>query len=142
MASDMIANYRRWLIFVYLIAWCLLLTLPLGAQEKEGLNPESLPTILAEAAASLEKELAAGKAEADTLQQQVKQTQANLQKLQAQVATLKASMAVGRLQLKRAQEALASFTAREAEVAPQIAQKNWRGRQPPASPVSIALNKR
>ncbi len=118
----MIANYRRWLIFVYLIAWCLLLTLPLGAQEQEGLDPDSLPKILAQAAASLEKELAAGKAEADTLQQQVKQTQANLQKLQAQVATLKASLAVGGLQLKRAQEALASFTAREAEVAPQIAQ--------------------
>lgn len=104
----------------FLVAWCLLLVMPSMAQEKRSLEPKSLPRILAEGAGSLEKDIAASKAEADAAQQRVKQAEKDLQNLGAQIATLKASQAAGELQIKQAQEALEGFSQQEGQVAAQI----------------------
>jgi small-conductance mechanosensitive channel len=111
---------QGFLFILSLMAWCLLLAIPLVAQEKKGLDPESLPQVLAEGAVSLEKVIAAGKADAEALQQKVKQAKVNLYNLRAQIATLKASQAAGELQLDQAQKALESFLKREGQVAGQI----------------------
>ncbi len=112
---------RLILIFpLFLVAWSILLSFPAMAQEKNALAPESLSKVLAEGAATLEKDIDAAKVEAVAVQQQVKQAEESLQKLRAQVANLKASQAVGELQLNQAQEALAGFSQRESQVTGQL----------------------
>jgi potassium-dependent mechanosensitive channel len=100
-------------------SWCLWATAP-AAQEDKTPAPESLAKVLAEGAATLEKDIAAVKAEADATQLRLKQAEESLQQLRTQVANLKASQTVGELQLKAAQEALADFSQREERVAAQI----------------------
>jgi potassium-dependent mechanosensitive channel len=118
-----ISRRKPWFLLIFWItlmaSWCLLAA-PLAAQENKALAPESLSRVLAEGAATLEKDIAAVKAEANATQQQVKQAEENLQQLRTQVANLKASQAVGDLQLKVAQEALAGFSQREGQVAAQF----------------------
>lgn len=112
---------RPLLIFGALAAWCLLLAAAPGAQEQSGLAPEALAQILAEGAASLEKELMPLKAGADTTQQQALQAEENLQKFRAQVATLRASLAVKELPVKQAQEILGNLAARDKALAAENA---------------------
>jgi potassium-dependent mechanosensitive channel len=103
-----------------LLAWCLVLAGPLGAQEKTSLDPETMLEALTAGAASLEKGIAEAKADADKVQQKVEKKETSLQNLWARIATLKASQAAGDLQLNRAQEILASFSDRQEEVAARI----------------------
>ncbi len=103
-----------------LTAWCLVLAGPLGAQEKGGLEPETLLKVLTEGAASLEKGIAKARADAEAVQQKVEQSEADLQNLRVRIATLKASQAAGELQLSRAQEELQSLADRQEEVADRI----------------------
>lgn len=105
--------------FTLMVSWCLGATPP-AAQEHKTPAPQSLDKVLAEGAATLEKDIAAVKAEADATQLRLKQAEESLQQLRTQVANLKASQAVGELQLKAAQEALADFSQREERVAGQI----------------------
>ncbi len=112
---------NRYLSLVFcLVAWCLLLSLPSAAQGKKNLAPKSLPKVLAEGADNLKKDIAAGKAVADAVQQQVKQAETDVQNLGAQIATLKACQAAGELQVKQAQEALDSFSQQDGLVTAQI----------------------
>ncbi|MGQ9688062.1 MAG: mechanosensitive ion channel domain-containing protein [Desulfobaccales bacterium] len=83
-------------------------------------TPEFLARLLAEGAANLEKEIAALKAEAEAAAQQHQQAKESLQLLRAQVANLKASQAVGELQLHQAQEALAGFSDQDSRLAARI----------------------
>jgi potassium efflux system protein len=108
------------ILYIFLAAWCLFLAIPLGAQEKNSQDPEALLKVLTEGAASLEREIAAGKADADALKQKVKQEEVSLQNLRARIATLKATLAAGELQLKQTQGALESFSEREEQVAAQL----------------------
>uniref|UniRef100_A0A7C3YX45 Mechanosensitive ion channel n=1 Tax=Desulfobacca acetoxidans TaxID=60893 RepID=A0A7C3YX45_9BACT len=118
----MVMRWRRLFLISSAAALGLLFSLTVAAQESKTLAPESLPKVLAEGAKVLEKDIAAGKAEAEALQQQIKQAEGSLQNLGAQIATLKASQGAGELQLKQAQEALETFTRREAAVAAKIKQ--------------------
>jgi potassium efflux system protein len=113
-------HHRQFFILLSLVAWCLLLTIPLRAQEKNSLDPEALLKVLTEGAGSLEREIATGKADADAVEQRVKQEEVNLQNLRARIATLKASLAAGQLQLKQTQGALKSFSEREVQIAAQL----------------------
>ena len=105
---------------VFLVAWHFFLAIPLGAQEKSGPAPEDLLKVLREGAASLEKDIAAGRTEAEAVQQQVQQAEERLQNLRAQIATLKASLAAGELQLEPAQEAVKGFSEQEERVESQL----------------------
>jgi small-conductance mechanosensitive channel len=113
-------NIRRRLVPLFLLlAWCLLVaTAP--AQEKQEFDPRSLPKVLKEGADSLEKDIAAGKAGAEALQQLVKQADTDLQNLGTRMAALKASQAAGELQIKQAQEAVDSLAQRASQVEAQI----------------------
>jgi potassium-dependent mechanosensitive channel len=108
------------MLSVFLLAWCLVLAGPLKAQEKPGPDPGALLKVLTEGAASLEKDIAAGKAEADAVQQRAEQADAGVQSLRARIAALKASQAAGELQLDEAQETLESFAKREKQVAARL----------------------
>ncbi len=110
---------RSFLLIFIILAWSLLVS-QTAAQDKKSLDPKSLPKVLAEGAASLEKDIAAGKAEAEAVQQQVKEADKALQNLRGQIATLKAAQAAGELQLKQAQEALEGFSQREGQANAQI----------------------
>ncbi len=105
--------------FTLMVSWCLGATPP-AAQEHKTPAPQSLDKVLAEGAATLEKDIAAVKAEADATQLRLKQAEESLQQLRTQVANLKASQTVGELQLKAAQEVLADFSQREERVVGQI----------------------
>ena len=93
------------ILYLFLVAWCLVLASPLGAQENNNPDPEALLKVLVEGAASLERDIATGKTDAEALEQRVKQEEVNLHNLRARIATLKATLAAGELQLKQAQEA-------------------------------------
>jgi small-conductance mechanosensitive channel len=108
------------ILSLFLVVWCLVLAIPLGAQENNSQNPETLLKVLTEGAASLERDIAKGKADADAVEQRVKQETVNLQNLRARIATFKASLAAGELQLKQAQGALESFPEREGQIAAQL----------------------
>jgi potassium efflux system protein len=118
--SFMTKRSRSFLIVSILVALSLLLSLPSLAQEKKNLEPKSLAPVLTEGADNLEKDIATGKADAEALQKQIKQAETETQNLGAQIATLKACQAAGELQIKQAQEALASFSERQAHVEAQI----------------------
>jgi potassium efflux system protein len=120
MQPFMTARSRYFLIISVLVAWCLLISLPSGAQEKKITESKSLSTVLAEGANSLEKDIAAGKTDAEALQKQTKQAETQMQNLGAQIATLKACQAAGELQIKQSQEALDQFSQRHAQVEAQI----------------------
>ena len=107
-------------VLLLLVFFGLLLIGPGAAQEKKEFDPRSLPKVLKEGADSLEKDIPSGKADAEAVQQMVKQAEVDLQNLGTQIATLKASQAAGELQLKQAQEALDSFSQRQGQVAAQI----------------------
>ncbi len=102
-----------------MVFWCLGTTLAAAQKDKTPLSP-SLDQVLAEGAATLEKDIAAVRSKAEATQLRLKQAQESLQQLRTQVANLKALQAVGELQLKAAQEALADFSQREDRVAAQI----------------------
>ncbi len=108
------------ILYLFLVAWCLVLASPLGAQENNSPDPEALLKVLVGGAASLERDIATGKTDAEALQQRVKQEEVNLHNLRARIATLKATLAAGELQLKQAQEALESFSERDKQVAAQL----------------------
>ena len=93
---------------------------PAPGQEKKEFDLKSLPKVLKDGADSLEKDIPAGKADTEALQQLVKQAEKDLQDLGNQIATLKASQAAGELQVKQAQEALDGFSQRQGQVAAQI----------------------
>ena len=116
-------HHRRWsglAVLVLLMAWCLLVAAPAPGQEKKEFDVKSLPKVLKDGADSLEKDIPAGKADTEALQQLVKQAEKDLQDLGNQIATLKASQAAGELQVKQAQEALDGFAQRQGQVASQI----------------------
>ena len=116
-------HHRRWsglAVLILLMAWGLLLAAPAPGQEKKEFNVKSLPKVLKDGADSLEKDIPAGKADTEALQQSVKQAEKDLQDLGNQIATLKASQAAGELQIKQAQDALDGFSQREGQVAAQI----------------------
>ena len=116
-------HHRRWsglAVLVLLMAWCLLVAAPAPGQEKKEFDVKSLPKVLKDGADSLEKDIPAGKADTEALQQLVKQAEKDLQDLGNQIATLKASQAAGELQVKQAQEALDGFSQRQGQVAAQI----------------------
>jgi len=111
---------RSFLIISVLAAWCLFFSLSVWAQEKKNLEPKSLSMVLVEGADSLEKDIATGKADAEALQQQLKQAETETQNLGAQIATLKAWQASGELSIKQAQEALDGFAKRQAQLEARI----------------------
>jgi potassium efflux system protein len=120
MSPFMIRRSRcLWLISI-LVAWCLLFSLPSAAQEKRNLAPKSLPKVMAEGAENLGKDIAAGKADAEAAQQQVRQAEKDVQDLGAQIATLKATQGAGELQIKQAQEALDGFSQQDEKLTAQI----------------------
>jgi potassium efflux system protein len=120
MSPFMTRRSRCYLLLTVLVAWCLLFSLPSAAQEKRNPSSKSLLKVLAEGADSLEKDIAAGKADAEVLQQQVKQAEKDMQNLGAQIATLKAGQASGELQIKQAQEVLDGFSQQDGQVTAQI----------------------
>lgn len=105
---------------LYLVVWCLVFAGPLGAQEKNSLSPQALLKVLTEGAARLEEDIAAAKADVDTVRQKLEQTETDSQHLQARIAALKASQAAGELQFKKAQEALEGLSKWENQVAGRI----------------------
>jgi potassium efflux system protein len=118
---------RYFLIVSVLVALSLLLSLPSLAQKKKNLEPKSFLKVLVEGADSLEKDIAADKADNEALQKQGKQAETEVQDLDGQIATLKACQAAGELQLKQAQEALDGFSQRQAQVEAQI--KDLQGKR-------------
>lgn len=102
-----------------MVSWWLMAA-PAAAQENKAPAPDSLIKVLEEGATTLEKDIAAVKAQADATQQEIKKAEESLQQLRTQVANLKASQAVGELQLNQAQEALAGFSQREGQAAAQL----------------------
>jgi len=115
---------RRFGLFlcVFLVLWCFFLAVPLGAQQKNGPNPEDLLKVLREGAVSLEKDIASEKAEANEVKEQVEQAEESLQNLRSQIAALRAAQAAGELQSEKAREALDSFSEREEQVASHLSQ--------------------
>jgi hypothetical protein len=139
MQSFMTARSRCFLLISILVAWGLLFSLPSAAQEKKNLETKSLSTVLVEGADSLEKDIAAGKADAEVLQQQIKKAETETQNLGAQIATLKARQASGELQIKQAQEVLDRFSQQDAQVEAQILTLNQQFSQAGTKPPDIWL---
>lgn len=104
----------------FLLAWCLVLAGPLGAQEKNGLDAQAMLEVLTAGTASLEKDIAEAEVDAEAVQKKIAEEETSLQNLRARMATLKASQAAGELQLNRAQEILDSFSERREQAAARL----------------------
>jgi len=109
---------RAFWVFVLVAFGAICPPLAPEAKEKVEIVPESLPKILREGAASLEQEISALKNRLEMAQQDVKDTDKELLQLRAQVATLKASLAVRELNLKQTQEAQETLTSK-AQILPE-----------------------
>ncbi|MEJ2070104.1 MAG: hypothetical protein P8X58_06800, partial [Syntrophobacterales bacterium] len=103
-----------------LVAWCLVLAGPVGAQETNSLSSKAMLEVLTTGAVHLEKGIAKARANANQVQREIEQAEASLQNLHARIATLKASQAAGELELNRAQEILDSFSDLQEQVAARL----------------------
>lgn len=101
---------------------------PVPGQDKPGeekiaspvASPDALPRVLAEGAAALEKEAAALKQREEAARQALTQAEGSLQEQEARVAALRASLAIKKVPLADAEEALNATTLHADKVTAQI----------------------